>query len=542
MKKKLKLGLLLDSLNIPAWKYAVLERLQQEGYSEFRLVVLNEAFGMEKNTGNWLYKKFLTFEKKQFKVQPDAFENVDANLLLVNIPVLKVRPNSSKSAHRLMEEDVTNIRENNLDILIQLGFKNLQGEILSAARFGVWSIHHGDIQMYGSFPEGIWEVLERQPVTGSILHILGNNLNGRKIISKSYSHTDQNSVWRNRNCNHWKSVALLPRAIKLLSEQGEEYFLESLETQNKHLNFFFNKRYPLPTNRNIIKPLSKHLWKIFLITIEKSLFFNQWMLMYDLCDEVSSNFRDFKSIYPPKDRAWADPFIIFKDDKHYIFIEELFYHNKRAHISVMIMDHEGNFENPVKILERPYHLSYPFLFEWEGYYYMIPETSGNKTIELYKCTEFPYQWEFQKNIMEDVIAADSTILCHDSKYWLFVNMKENEGYPNWDELFLFYSDNPISGKWHAHPQNPIVSDVRSARPAGNIYVRNDCIYRPSQNSAFRYGYGLKINQILTITEQAYEEVEVSSIEPHWQPKLRAVHTLNHAGRLTLIDVNIKRSK
>src|SRR5690606_21018624 len=110
-----------------------------------------------------------------------------------------------------------------------------------------------------------------------------------------------------------------------------------------------------------------------------------------------------------------------------------------------------------------------------------PETSENKTIELYKCVDFPYKWELSKVLMNNVSAVDSTILKHNNKYWLFCNIKENEGASSLDELFLFYSDSLQEGEWISHPLNPIVSDVSQSRPAGHIFKENGRLYRPSQN-------------------------------------------------------------
>jgi hypothetical protein len=43
--QKLRLGLLLDSFNVPAWVYSVLQRVANEKFGEFVLVVLNEDAG-----------------------------------------------------------------------------------------------------------------------------------------------------------------------------------------------------------------------------------------------------------------------------------------------------------------------------------------------------------------------------------------------------------------------------------------------------------------------------------------------------------------
>ena len=204
------------------------------------------------------------------------------------------------------------------------------------------------------------------------------------------------------------------------------------------------------------------------------------------------------------------------------------------------MDEKGNTKARVKILERPYHLSYPFILEWEGETYMIPETSQNHTIEVYRASRFPDQWELHKTLMNDVVAMDATLHEHDGKWWMFVNMQEHHGSSKMDELFLFWADSPLSDNWTPHPMNPIVSDVRSARPAGKLFTRHGKLYRPSQNSSGKYGYGLKINEVITLNEEEYEEREVSSIVPNWDPKITGLHTLNHEHRLTIIDAQRRR--
>ncbi len=45
------------------------------------------------------------------------------------------------------------------------------------------------------------------------------------------------------------------------------------------------------------------------------------------------------------------------------------------------------------VLAEPFHLSYPYVFEWENNYYMIPEANSTESIRLYRATNFPRQWE-----------------------------------------------------------------------------------------------------------------------------------------------------
>ena len=119
-----------------------------------------------------------------------------------------------------------------------------------------------------------------------------------------------------------------------------------------------------------------------------------------------NKFEDFRYMKPPNDRFWADPFPLKKGAKHYIFIEEFVYATMKGHVSVIEMQSDGTWEQPVKALERDYHLSYPYILEWNGELYMIPESKRNKTIELYRCSKFPTEWHLEKILVEDIEAVD----------------------------------------------------------------------------------------------------------------------------------------
>ena len=162
---------------------------------------------------------------------------------------------------------------------------------------------------------------------------------------------------------------------------------------------------------------NKYSWKIK-NKINKWIYTNQWILLYSFnkSNNFALSFFRFKKIIPPKDRFWADPFIVHKDNQYFVFIEELLYSNNKGHISYFTIDEKDGMTKPMKILEKNYHLSYPFIFEDNGSYYMIPETSENNTIELYKCTEFPEKWELQETLMANIKAVDATLLFYDNKY------------------------------------------------------------------------------------------------------------------------------
>ena len=123
---------------------------------------------------------------------------------------------------------------------------------------------------------------------------------------------------------------------------------------------------------------------------------------------------------------------------------------------------------------------------------------------------------------------------------MFSNVKENGG-SSLDALHLFYADSPFADKWTPHSHNPVVKDLRSARPAGRIFMQDGKLIRPSQDSSRRYGYALQFNQIQKLNEDEYAETAVSTFRPPGGKTL-ATHTYNRAGDLTVIDAIIRRPK
>ena len=546
MKKKLRIGLMMDSLMVPSWVHYMLSSIQNSEYASIDLIILNHSTSTKNNTltklknyNYFLFKFLMTFENSYFKSKSDPLKLKNLSDFLEKIPTLKITPIKSKFSDKFSEQNISEIKQYDLDVLLRLGFRILRGDILHSSRYGVWSYHHGDDQTNRGGPAGFWEVLLNQPVTGTILQILNEDLDGGKVLYKSFSTTNKFSINRNRENFYWKSASFVPRILKELFDLGNEKFFKKIEDLNSLPNFYDSKMYTAPTNKQIFSSFMKYFLKNLISKIDSQFYFNQWIIMYYFGKDLQKSFWRYKPLNPPKDRFWADPFIINHNGCHYIFFEEYIYSSSKGHISVIEFEAPNNFKKPVTVLEKPFHLSYPFIFEYENEMYMIPESASEKSLMLFKSTAFPNEWEFKKNLLSDITCVDPTLLNYNNKWWLFVGTRAND-FSDTDELSIFFTDDPVNGIWTPHPQNPVISDVRTARPAGKIFQYNDSLIRPSQNASNEYGSGISLNKILVLNENEYLEKQISSLEPNWDEMIKGFHTLNFSNGLSVIDAKKRR--
>jgi len=530
-KPKLKIGLFMKSFDIPSWMYLAIEKIQKSSIAEISLIILNNTKNKKFSFKNNIYYKF---ENIFFSNNFDAFSYKNIQKLFEDTPKINVFLNRNNDHYSFSSIDTEKISNYELDVLFITDFIKLEGKIFNIPKYGLWSYHNESNDFDGL--TGISEVFRNIPVTETSLKKLNDKPNNDQILYQSFSATDLHSVIRNRNNSFWKTSSFLLRKLNdLYNSQNDDFFL-NLEF-NQNIDYDISKR-----NVPFLNEISHMLLRYGKSKFRQSSTFPQWILLYDFEENPSLSFLNFKKILPPKDRFWADPTVIFVDNLYHIFIEEFLYSKNKGHISYFTIDSSGVLSKLKIIIEKPYHLSYPFIFKYENNFFMIPETSANKTIELYKCEDFPTKWKFEKNLMENVSAVDSTLFYHDENWWLFTNMIENTGGSSWDELFLFSGDSPLTIKWIPHPKNPIVSNVRSSRPAGKIFIQNSSIIRPSQDSSKGYGYGLTFNKIEKLNNINYKEIEFKKIIPDWDKNILGVHSFDHSYGLTLIDGKFLRKK
>lgn len=545
----MKIGLLLNSQTVPAWQYLMIQEIQKIPECEVSLIILNKSNKLKESLFSKVTSKFnklfynihYKIDRKMFKPNPDAFlmKNI-GELLSDDHKTIEVHPIEKKYSDYFDDDDIKKIKNESPDILIRLGFRILRGEILNTANHGVWSFHHGDNLVNRGGPPGYWETMtfEENPEfyrTGSVLQILSEKLDDGEIIDRSWSSTHQYSVSLNINNFYWRSAFMLPRAIQKLIRLGEDEFKASLQAQKKSFEKYESPLYKTPGNWTSLKHSIKQLNRIIKRIIFRISHKHHWKVLFSIQDKLNLEPRNFKNLSNDLNSFVADPHVIEKDGKYYIFVEELPYSTGKGHITVFEVDKNGSVLNKEVVLDLPYHLSYPFVFSHENQFFMIPETSANSSIELYECEEFPFKWKLKVKLMDDINTADTTLLFRDNYWWMFTSPLSHPGASRNDELHVFYSKDLFSSEWIPHVENPISSNVSNARPAGAVFQHNNKLILPTQDNSRTYGYAVNFNEIITLSPEKIVLKELEKLEPKWNDNVVATHTFGRVGKLTFID-------
>lgn len=229
----------------------------------------------------------------------------------------------------------------------------------------------------------------------------------------------------------------------------------------------------------------------------------------------------------------ADPFPAVKQTKDgvRIFHEAYEWKTARGRIDYIDFSTDHGFGEPVESMVSAGHLSYPFVFENSGVVGYIPEHSSNRDVSFYPVDSEGIPKE-KIEMIPNCGLIDSTIFRKDGLLWLFAT---TSGATHNSELHIYYSKS-LKGPWIEHEANPVKVDAGSARPAGSVFVHQNCLFRPSQDCSAHYGSGIIINKIEILNKENFREQAVSEIRLGSDHRYDfGLHTLSSAGDFTVLD-------
>jgi hypothetical protein len=181
-----------------------------------------------------------------------------------------------------------------------------------------------------------------------------------------------------------------------------------------------------------------------------------------------------------------------------------------------------------------YHLSYPFIFRAGGGIFMVPESSANRTIELFVAEDFPSRWRRYCVLMSELEAHDTTLFRDETGLWWMFTTLVRVGELGWDSVSVFYAES-LFGPWHPHPMNPVRNDVRSSRSGGAVFSVAGRVFRPVQDCSQGYGSALAFCEIVELSPTRFREVVTKGPLRASAPPFLGVHTFNRSGQIEAMD-------
>ena len=116
-------------------------------------------------------------------------------------------------------------------------------------------------------------------------------------------------------------------------------------------------------------------------------------------------------------RYFADPFALRRGDTLHVFVEA--FDHRTKHGTIERHDYalsERRWSAGRTVLERPFHLSYPYVFEHDGQVFMVPESQQAGEIALYRADPSLDGWTRVCELLP-VRGVDASLFQHGGR-WL----------------------------------------------------------------------------------------------------------------------------
>lgn len=197
----------------------------------------------------------------------------------------------------------------------------------------------------------------------------------------------------------------------------------------------------------------------------------------------------------------ADPFMVRRGDQYFMFFEVMDATTGKGSIGLATSATGAAWTYLRTVLAEPFTLSYPHVFEWDGQYYMLPETYQANAVRLYRATAFPDEWSFVANLVTGRPLNDPSIVRVGERWWLFAG--------EYDDTLRLYHADTLTGPWAEHPRSPIISgDPTRARPGGRLLQFEGRLFRMAQRDRPNYGNQVRVFEVALLSTSDYEEREL----------------------------------
>jgi len=543
---KLKIGLLVDGPEVPKYVYDLIEWARGTGSIQITHLLIHErpayvrsfrsrmrgilgkGLASHAQSGLWRLKQRLE-SRRLARIK--AFQGYDRTYdCRTLVPAeIRLKPQISKSGlvYRFSDEDVARIREEGFDLLLRCGSGILRGAILSCTRLGILSFHHGDNRINRGGPAGFWEIYHRQERTGFVLQKLNEELDGGDVILRGYIRT-QDTHLLNSATLYAKSFYRLRGVLLRIAQTGE------LPEPEAHYPYT-GKPLSTPGFLQVLAYLCRQIARSAVVRARRALRYRErWDVYFTAAGWRSAVMWRGTRLIHPAGHFLADPFVVLRDGRTCVFAEDFVFGTGKGHITVFEIT-DGIARELGTALREDFHLSFPYLFEYDGGLFMVPESREAGQIRIYECVRFPLEWRLKTVVMRNVVAADTMIFFRGGLWWMLTNISQTEPHDCSSELYLFSATTPLTDEWKPHPRNPVVNDPLSARNGGLLVDEREVVRVAQSPRIGSYGAAARLFRITRLTPEEYVEEPVSNITPDFASGIHGSHHFHSNGCYSVWD-------
>lgn len=202
----------------------------------------------------------------------------------------------------------------------------------------------------------------------------------------------------------------------------------------------------------------------------------------------------------------ADPFLIEKDDKLYVFYEAFSFRNSKGTLRCRVLDCDLVELEDISLEgfdDLKCHLSFPYLIHINDQLFMIPESSERKEVILFQSIEFPARWKQVKVLISDTELTDNIFISVNKTCYLLSTTMDNE--------IIIHSADHLYGQWQRINPALKVSNPHHRGAGASYQVENKMYFLTQECTPETYGKSIYIKELVTLNDANFAESLIEQI-------------------------------
>ena len=263
----------------------------------------------------------------------------------------------------------------------------------------------------------------------------------------------------------------------------------------------------------------------------------------------SENHSKFMVLKPSLRYWYADPIPFKYEGQFYVFMERYDCFTKVGDIVVAQVTRKGKLDKAQVVIARKTHLSFPIIIPFQGHYYMLPETSATKSIDIYRMKKSPYQWEYYYSLELGEEIVDVAWLIDDMGILLLggISDENNPMRVRRQVIRIKNLEDTRKIQWNIGYTDESAS--LKVRNGGPLLEKDNHLYRVVQESTDKiYGLALILNKLSELSDNGVRENSlkrktVENIDVNLKKcfyKKIGLHTYGFCEGFEVIDISVAK--